>query len=74
MILSYFDYADVVYDRANTSGLDKLQRLQNKCLKVCQGHDRLFSTNRSHIEARVPFLKERRRAHTLNFMYKRKIW
>ena len=72
MILPYFDYADVVYVKANTTELDKLQRLQNKCLKICQGHDKLYGTNRAHIEARVPFLKERRRAHTLNFMYKRK--
>ena len=72
MILPYFDYADVVYDKANANELDKLQRLQNKCLKICQGQDRLFSNNRAHKEAKVPFLKERRRAHTLNFMYKRK--
>ena len=72
MILPYFDYADVLYDKANATKLEKLQRLQNKCLKICHGHDRLYSTNRAHREARVPFLKERRRAHTLNFMYKRK--
>ena len=72
MILPFFDYADVVYVKANATKLEKLQGLQNKCLEICLGHDRLFSTNRAHKEAKVPFLKERRRAHTLNFMYKRK--
>ena len=72
MILPFFDYADVIYDRANTTKLDKLQRLQNKCLKICLGQDRRYSTNRAHKEAKVPFLKERRTSHILNFMYKRK--
>ena len=72
MILPYFDYADAIYSRANVTQLDKLQRLQNKCLKICMGRDRLFSTNRAHRETKVPFLKDRRSTHTLNFMYKRK--
>ena len=71
MILPYFDYADAIYSRANTTQLDKLQRLQNKCLKICMGRDRLFSTNRAHRETKVPFLKDRGSTHTLNFMYKR---
>ena len=72
MVLPYFDYADVIYSKARAGDLDKLQRLQNRCLRLCLGHHRLFGTNQAHREAKVPLLGERRRAHTLNFMYQRK--
>ena len=72
MILPYLDYADVIFCKANAADLEKLQKLQNRCLKLCLGQHRLFSTNRVHKEAEVPFLGDRRAAHTLNFMYKRK--
>ena len=72
MILPYIDYADVVYNRARAADLDKLQRLQNRCLKLCSGRDRLFDTDRVHKSTNTPFLVDRRKAHTLNFMYKRK--
>ena len=72
MILPYLDYADVVFCKANTTGLEKLQRLQNRGLRLCLGHDRRYNTVRAHKEAKTPFLRERRRAHTLNFMHARK--
>ena len=72
MILPYLDYADVVLDKAYSKDLDKLQRLQNRCLKICASRDRLFSTDLAHKLANTPFLSDRREAHTLNFMYKRK--
>ena len=72
MILPYIDYADVIYSKARVGDLDKLQRLQNRCLKLCQGRDRYFNTDRLHQGAKTPFLSDRRTAHTLNFMYMRK--
>ena len=42
------------------------------CLKLCQGQGRRYNTNRLHRETKVPLLRKRRKAHTLNFMYKRK--
>ena len=33
MLLPYFDYADIIFDKANAGSLKKLQTLQNKCLK-----------------------------------------
>ena len=57
MVLPYFDYADVIFQIANGTDLDKLQRLQNRGLKLCLGRERLFSTERAHIEAGVPFLR-----------------
>ena len=72
MLLPYFDNADVIYARANSSVISKLQKVQNKCLKLCLGKANRFSTNRLHNMSNVPFLDDRRSAHTLNFMYKRK--
>ena len=69
MILPYLDYADVIFAGSNSGDLAKLQRLQSRCLRICLGHDRFFSTDRAHKHANVPFLKDRRKAHTLNFMY-----
>ena len=39
MILPYFDYGDVIYGKSNQDSLDKLQRLQNKCLRICKGYN-----------------------------------
>ena len=72
MILPYLDYADVIFCKANATDLDKLQKLQNRCLRLCMGQDRFFNTDRAHKNAETPFLADRRNAHTLNFMYKRK--
>ena len=72
MILPYLDYADVIFSRTNTANVDKLQRLQNRGLKVCQGYDVRYDTTALHKEAKIPFLRDRRNAHALNFMFKRK--
>ena len=72
MLLPYFDYADVIFDKALNKDIRKLQKLQNKCLKICVGKERRFDTNAIHKIANVPFLKDRREAHVLNFMYIRK--
>ena len=72
MLLPYFDYADILFHKANVSETGKLQTLQNKCLRICLGKNRRFSTNACHKLAEVPFLNDRREAHVNNFMYVRK--
>ena len=72
MLLPYFDYADVIFHNSMSGSLEKLQRLQNKCLRLCSGQVRNVSTNGIHKLTGVPFLKDRRRTHLLNFMYIRK--
>ena len=72
MLLPYFDYADIIFHKANTKEVGKLQTLQNKCLRICLGRERRFDTNRAHKLAKVPFLEDRRTAHACNFMFKRK--
>ena len=71
MILPYFDYGDVIYNTANQTGLDKLQRVQNKCLKTCLGFGRRHETKSLHATAKVPMLEARRETHVNNFMYHR---
>ena len=71
MLLPYLDYADVIYAKANSNDISKLQKLQNKCLKLCLGKDNRFNTNRLHTLSNVPLLEDRRSAHTLNFIYKK---
>ena len=72
MLLPYFDYADVIIDKANKKDTDRLQTLQNKCLRICLCKERRFNTDMAHKLANTPFLEDRREAHTCNFMFKRK--
>ena len=72
MILQCLDYADVIFSKANVNVLDKLQRLQNRCLKIFAGFNMGYDMNQLHKTLKVPYLKDRRRAHVLNFMYNQK--
>ena len=71
MILPYFDYGDVIYSTASQEGLDKLQRLQNRSLKICKKLNTRFNTKDLHAITKTPMLAARRRAHINNFMYGR---
>ena len=71
MILPYLDYGDVIYGTASEEGLEKLQRLQDKCLKICKGYNMRFGTKELHLETKTPMLQSRRSAHVNNFMYSR---
>ena len=71
MILPYFDYGDIIYNSASQEGLDKLQRLQNRCLKICKRLDVRFETRELHMVTKVPKLEFRRKAHVNNFMHGR---
>ena len=72
MILPYFDYADIVYDKARQCDLDTLQRAQNKGLKICMSVNVMTDTNYVHSHSKDPKLFNRRKAHLRNFMYQRK--
>ena len=69
MILPYFDYADIIYNTASQEGLDKLQRVQSKCLKICKSYNARFSTKLLHSETKTAMLGKRREAHANNFMF-----
>ena len=72
MVLPYLDYADIIYNKACLQDLEKLQRLQNRALKICLKVIKFAETETIHRRTKVPLLSNRRKEHLLNFMYKRK--
>ena len=70
-IRPYFDYGDIFYIKTFTRALSKLQKLQNRALKLCLGKDHLYNTNLLHYEANVPKLDARRTCHITNFAFAR---
>ena len=71
MILPYFDYGDIVYMFSSKNGLDKLERLQERCINICTrtyGRDNINNLRATH---KLPKLEKRRICHINNFMYKR---
>ena len=71
MILPYFDYGDVFLINANQQLLGKIQRIQNRSLKICLGVDARTRTSDVHLRSKVARLADRRVAHLRNYMYKR---
>ena len=66
MLLPYLDYADVIFYKSNSGDLEKLQRLQNRCLRLCCSRVRNANSDRLHKLNAIPFLKDRRKTHLLN--------
>ena len=71
MVLPYLDYADVVLAGASPNLLQTLQKLQEKCLKICLNIQGKYDSNDLHNRARVNKLSDRRAAHVNSFMYQR---
>ena len=71
MILPYFDYGDIVYMFINKCELNKLERLQERCINICT---RTYGRDNINIRStyKLPTLEKRRNCHINNFMYKRK--
>ena len=68
-ILPYFDYGDIFYNKTFSRTLLRLQKLQNRALKLCMGKDALYNTDLLHVEAKLPKLISRRISHVLNFAH-----
>ena len=71
-ILPYFDYGDIFYLGTHVRATDKLQKLQNRALRICLRSAPRESTENLHKKAKVPLLENRRLAHLRNVMFKRK--
>lgn len=69
-ILPYFDYCDIVYTGGQKKQLTKLQRLQNRALKICLIKPQRFSTEDIHRISNTPKLEMRRIAHLNNYAFK----
>ena len=70
MIIPYLDYGDIIYDAAPLKQLEKLQKIQNRCLRTCKASQSTPSTVELHARYKVGYLKTRRQAHLKNFMFK----
>ena len=69
-ILPVFDYNDIIYNLLNKQQLTKLQRLQNRALRLVF-KDRVLTVDEMHTRARVEYLEQRRENHTLTQMFNR---
>ena len=69
-VLPLIDYCDILYHGANEGNLDKLQRVQNRCLKYCLKVRRLTPTDYVHQEAKIPKLDMRRQYHAQVYGFK----
>ena len=58
MILPYIDYGDIIYGAASVSKTNKLQKIQNQCLRICSNSDIRTSVIEMHRRARVANLKD----------------
>ena len=68
----YIDYGDIIYGAASDGKTNKLQKIQNQCLRICSNSDIRTSVIEMHRRARVANLKDRRLEHLKNFMFKMK--
>ena len=71
-ILPYFDQGDLFYMGSHLKSTDKLQKLQNRALRICLNSGPRNSRNTLHVQAEIPLLEFRRISHLRNYMYKRK--
>lgn len=55
MVLPYLEYANCFLVGCKVSEKAKLQRLQNKGLKIALGKDRLYSTEQLHNDAKISY-------------------
>ena len=72
MILPYLDYGDSIYGGANQDLLQKLQRLQNRCLRIATYQFGHTDTTELHKQTKTSFLNQRRETHLLNLMFRKK--
>ncbi len=70
MILPFFDYADIIYMGGNKGQLLKLQRIQNRALKICLQAENRAPTELIHRESKMELLSERRQNHLLNYAHR----
>ena len=69
MILPIMEYGDVFAVSTTLEIRKKLQKLQNRGLKIEHGKDKLYNTNKLHEEAKLDKLKWRRKQHLGRLMF-----
>ena len=71
MTVPYFDYGDIFLININLKTIDKLQKLQNRALRLCLALDGRSNVNELHNTCNINKLVHRRHTHFLNFAYNR---
>ena len=70
-VVPYFDYGDIFLLGINQKTIDKMQKLQNRALRICLALDERSNVNDMHNTCSINKLNERRETHLLNFVYRR---
>ena len=70
MILPYFDYGDVLYTFANIPEIQKLKKLQDRCIKICTRTFGKADMMDLHKDNNTELLEKRRLCHVRNTMFK----
>ena len=72
MILPYFDFGDILFINSSKKQLNKLDHLQKRAIKICLKLGQNTLEEMLLRDAKVAKLNDRREAHLLNYMYKKK--
>ena len=72
MILPYFDCGDILFINSSKKQLNKLDHLQKRAIKICLKLGQNIPEEMLLRDAKVAKLNDRREAHLLNYMYKKK--
>ena len=70
-IVPFFDYGDIFLMNITTGTKQKLQKMQNRALRICMEAEGRTNVNMLHNTCNVNKLDDRRKTHLLNFVYKR---
>ena len=73
MIMPYFCYGDVSMHNLKVGMYDRMQKLQNKALRLCLQRDNRSNVILLHKDSNTNMLVDRIKANLCNFMYKRKL-
>ena len=71
-ILPYAEYGDILIADTNQYSLDKIQRLQNRALRIALKSEAMTSVKAIHKTAKINMLYERRIVHIRNVAFQRK--
>ena len=68
-ILPIMEYGNILYLNSSSKNLNKLQRLQNQCLKISLNLDKNTNTNMVHKMSNLNYLSERRSLQLIKHMF-----
>ena len=71
MIVPYCDYWDIFLVNINLKSIDKMQKLQNRALRICLALEGRSNVNMFHNTCNINKLAHRRHTHLLNYAFTR---